>query len=144
MNVDDIYKTVDKGIDYLNKTIPRWYEKINLDIFDINHWQKCPLGQIYGDYAIGWKKLGLSQGDCLNYGLAANYDDSKYFDEVWKEKIKNLQNPKTSKSLEDRPANIVIQNLNVTVNIDGRLSNEELQKQVKLAVREALNKMLKE
>ncbi len=59
-------KRVLKGIKWLNKNKPGWYNKFDFSMFDLKNVKVCVLGQAYGDYwkvvsSTGSKKLTVKQ-----------------------------------------------------------------------------------
>lgn len=46
-------KVVDAGVALLDKKKPTWRKQINPEILDMSRFNRCILGQLYGEYAIG-------------------------------------------------------------------------------------------
>lgn len=57
------------GAAFLNEVLPGWEKKIVLESLDINQWEECILGQLFGDFDKGCDQLGLSGGKCEKYGF---------------------------------------------------------------------------
>lgn len=47
------------GPSVLDKILPNWFKSINTESLDLTSSYNCILGQIYGNFAIGWKELKL-------------------------------------------------------------------------------------
>ena len=54
---------VANGVALLNEKVPGWRDRIDLQTFDINSFQKCVLAQLYGSYFDGVAALGLERGN---------------------------------------------------------------------------------
>lgn len=58
------------GAAFLDEKVPDWAEQINLVQLNIATLHDCPLGQLYGNYYEGLRKLGLDQDrDPDRYGF---------------------------------------------------------------------------
>lgn len=56
---------VHNGTKLLDHVMPNWHKRINIETLDLGNRQFCILGQLYGDYLLGLRALGLSNG-CFN------------------------------------------------------------------------------
>lgn len=64
------YDRVQKGIAFLDRHgPPDWREQIDPDKIDIKNCGNCVLGQIYGSYVKGLKRLGLSMTQAVDHGF---------------------------------------------------------------------------
>ena len=57
------------GASLLDRVMPGWPAKIELERLDIQSCTCCVLGQLYGDYGAGFGALGISCG--YQYGFVA-------------------------------------------------------------------------
>ena len=64
-------RRVVRGMKLLDEKGPTgWREQIERDLLDINDWNACVLGQVYGHYEYGEKKLAISWDfDALKCGF---------------------------------------------------------------------------
>lgn len=61
-NWEPVFETpAPNGAAFLDKQMPGWADKINLDDFSIVYPWNCVLGQLYGDYLAGVKTVGLTE-----------------------------------------------------------------------------------
>lgn len=60
-----------RGARFLDKQDPAWPTKIDQEKLDIACAKNCVLGQLYGSYADGWRKLPEGQALDIVYGFAA-------------------------------------------------------------------------
>lgn len=58
-----------RGARFLDKKDPGWFTKIDTRILDISDGRACVLGQLYGYYTTGCKKLGIGFGKAMSYGF---------------------------------------------------------------------------
>jgi hypothetical protein len=56
----------------------RWWHRIDLDTLDVWSWDKCVLGQVFGDYVDGLNALGLDFG--FAHGFNSRAHDKDQFD----------------------------------------------------------------
>jgi hypothetical protein len=52
-------KEIDAGVTLLDRDIPDWATRINLDTFDMKALDGCVLCQLFGGYTKGLDKLGI-------------------------------------------------------------------------------------
>jgi hypothetical protein len=52
--ISDFESRIDKGVAYLNRTNPKWYENIELNNLDLKSPFSCVLGQVFDDF---WEKV---------------------------------------------------------------------------------------
>lgn len=50
---------IEKGAEFLDERAPGWEKKIKPDTLNLGSGCDCILGQVFGDYTKGWKKLKL-------------------------------------------------------------------------------------
>lgn len=67
------------GIEVLKKEYGEdWVDKIDLDTLHLASATSCVLGQLYGEYGAGKRKIGLSENEAkesgFNIGAGARYD----------------------------------------------------------------------
>src|SRR5688572_4890181 len=55
-----IRRRVNRGVALLNKLNPGWLERVDENTLDIRNEYRCPLGQVYIDYASGCDAIGIS------------------------------------------------------------------------------------
>ena len=82
---------IEAGIALLDEKVPGWEQHIDIQRLNMGDCKRCILGQLYGDYNIGIKKLeiGLMQDSELGFEVDS-YEDESYDDltEMWKEYIR--------------------------------------------------------
>lgn len=94
---------VQNGIQLLNKVLgPEWVTRINIDTLSIALAKQCVLGQLYGEYILGWNKLYFDDGKptgkpVLNasytYGFMLQHPSHlayKEIDKEWKKQLATL------------------------------------------------------
>ena len=57
------------GIQLLNKKVPDWRQKIDINKFDIRDCSQCVLAQIFGTYHLGVYFLNLSPIEIASFGF---------------------------------------------------------------------------
>jgi len=62
-------KRVERGIAFLDKHVPDWHYRINLEQLEMEFSDYCILGQLYGDYHRGTAKLDLDEWQAYQYGF---------------------------------------------------------------------------
>lgn len=68
---------VAKGVEWLNKNHYDWKREINVSILNMNEYDSCILGQLFGDYAKAEKFLG--ENFCIEHGF--KYGDNTFDDD---------------------------------------------------------------
>lgn len=53
-------RRVTRGVALLDNKYPGWFEKMNLQRFNLNNEYLCVCGQLYGNYKRGSNRLGLN------------------------------------------------------------------------------------
>lgn len=81
------------GVAFLNEVLPGWEKKIVLESLDINYCEECILGQLFGDFDDGRDQLGLSWGECDEYGFwpVQGDDDDAALTLEWVAAIRGLR-----------------------------------------------------
>lgn len=76
---EEILARVKRGIALLEEQYgPGWVDKIDMNALSLSNGSRCILGQVYGNYGVGYGKMGLyalsdrvghgfSIGDCKNW-----------------------------------------------------------------------------
>lgn len=103
----------------LDRHRPGWHNEINLALLDMQSMDRCILGQLYGDYATGINRLGLSDGYGLGsgfeYGFCKYFEDDTFTGPLWADEIirrglrgqqeaVTINQTETSKAMTDREA----------------------------------------
>jgi len=87
-----IQERVRNGIELLDARIPNWKTKIDINVIDVgNSYDKCPLGQIFGDFMLGIQELGIS-GRAKMFGFAfqeREYLEPEPLNQEWKRQLTN-------------------------------------------------------
>ena|SRR5258708_188737 len=87
MFAKDYPERVARGAIFLDKSKPDWYKIINASKIDLNSNLDCILGQLYGDYSYGLRKLHI-KGPGHTYGFLIFRFWNKYIvEELWREEI---------------------------------------------------------
>ena len=64
-----------RGADLMDKVHPGWFQEIRLDDLDMASGVQCILGQVFGDFAVGARKLDLMGTDggtrTIRYGFVS-------------------------------------------------------------------------
>lgn len=78
-----IENRVERGIARLDHSGPDdWRDRINTDDgFDVARIDVCPLAQIFGDFGVGYRALGLDDENIWKFGFDIN-SDGPFFDDV--------------------------------------------------------------
>lgn len=80
-----------RGALLLDEQAPGWAEKIDLDDFDVQNTDRCPVTQVFGAWSKGVQILGLSAEGTVEYGFFPEaYDDdvvSRGKNEAWEEEV---------------------------------------------------------
>ncbi len=90
-----IDEAIDRCISLLDDKVPDWRDKINVDKLEMGCPKKCLLGQIFGEYSIGMKKLfrKVLWHDIYQYGLDISPGKSTFtFEQLtiaWKQRLNN-------------------------------------------------------
>lgn len=101
----ELRDNVDRGIEYLNKTEPYWFHKIDLEKLDIDSCMDCVVGQVFGNYieyfpfgqTQEWGFIGYCDFELEDRGVDTSISIEvaasgvEKLNEIWKEKIKELQ-----------------------------------------------------
>lgn len=69
MNVIDVDAAASLGAQLLDIEKPRWYDKIDLDMLDIQSHLFCVLGQVYGRFGLGMAELDLTNRQVFEFGF---------------------------------------------------------------------------
>lgn len=78
-------KEIEKGVEFLNKVYPDWFNKIDLEKLNIEIPSLCILGQLYGNSYVAQIILDMSDENSDKMGFSVpfvSYYDEK-FDEKW-------------------------------------------------------------
>lgn len=84
---------IEKGVKKLDKKIPGWDERIDIDLLDLGSDYDCVLGQLYGSYYSGRRELedmGVKVGEkrMVKMGFfRESRHEYKSLDEAWREEI---------------------------------------------------------
>lgn len=62
---------VEAGIAFMDKHLPRWRNRVDVDSLDLMDTCDCVLGQIFGSYADGLELLGLDKAGGRRLGFHA-------------------------------------------------------------------------
>lgn len=82
-----LQEKVKLGAKLLDKKIPGWRKKIDLNDFDMTTCQECVLGQLTEHYALGLGQLGI-EGESEEHGFSAAYsEDWGDLQKLWVEEI---------------------------------------------------------
>lgn len=74
------------GIELLKREYGEdWVDKIDLDCLHLSSSSSCVLGQLYGDYVVGKRKIGLSESEATESGfnLAPGTPGFSVLDAAW-------------------------------------------------------------
>jgi len=85
--VAKLAQAVSQAANALDKLKPGWAQEINLETLEsrvILARQKCVLGQLFGDFAIGYNKINSDEDPAIN---AAFVKDG--VEKFWKEEVQN-------------------------------------------------------
>lgn len=75
---------VEAGMALFDRTVPDWELAMNVHKLNVYDPELCPLGQLFGDYAVGGDTIGLLDDDGLiPYGLNAFIAKDDTLDTVW-------------------------------------------------------------
>lgn len=71
------------GAKLLDRMTPGWEQEIADEVFDMSDPERCVLGQVFGDYAVGRRdRLGISMDEAEDHGFElAQYDRNVSRDE---------------------------------------------------------------
>lgn len=80
----------------LNKRMPGWHKKVDLDSFNFRAPESCVLGQTLGGFNYALEFLGIGKGkECIDYGFDAgyrsDYDEYPALNLEWYNRISALQ-----------------------------------------------------
>lgn len=64
--------------------VTNWYNRVNLKTLDISSVVRCVCGQVYGEYTLGIKALGLETYQGYEYGFSGQ---TKEVIDAWKDEI---------------------------------------------------------
>lgn len=84
--------SIRKGVAVLDKVLPDWRERINLDRLNVANYNLCVLGQVFGSYTEGLDVLRgpLWAGRCAfaeEHGFSEKYVDVAVLTAEWKQAI---------------------------------------------------------
>jgi hypothetical protein len=105
-----IPEEIKAGMALLDKKVPGWREKANPNSLDMAYCFSCILGQVFGEYLYGLKKLGITeeaeweQEDSLVFERAQSLGfqskvligityDYRYLTQAWKEALSETSSP---------------------------------------------------
>lgn len=74
---------VKRGMELLDKVKPGWRDEIRVDYLDFYCTCRCVLGQVFGYYYDGLKKLRLEHRDAVKYGFSARLDEYPDLQSAW-------------------------------------------------------------
>jgi hypothetical protein len=69
MNITLIESQVEKGVALLDEKVPGWETRVDPDALHMWNMRHCVLGQLFQDYMIGLRELGLSDESAVEYGF---------------------------------------------------------------------------
>lgn len=88
---------VKRGVALLDSKVYGWREMVDPSILDMNHWERCVLGQVYGTYCRGVEDLGLvysnedepHTSDTVSYGFLAmdEVEEGAFLGALWKAEL---------------------------------------------------------
>lgn len=87
-NQGEIKLRVRAGMALLDKERPDWRDAINLDELDLQHCEKCILGQVFSNFMAGCRILGItgkanSYGFDVDWQMGVEVSDEVQEDAVW-------------------------------------------------------------
>lgn len=84
-------RKVARGVVLLDRDQPNWHRKIVRKI-NICSAHDCVLGQVYGDYFVGKRTLGLDQLSSMRHGFfATRVFSQRRFNRIWARVIRARQ-----------------------------------------------------
>lgn len=83
MNTNTLYQLteiqrqrIENGAKLLDWQHPSWAQQVNLETFDINECRLCAVGQLFGSYTEGLKRLDMDgSGRDVEYGFWPHTDE---------------------------------------------------------------------
>lgn len=72
-----IQDRVASGVALLDQRVPGWVDRINVDRLDMASNVSCVLGQLFSDYGVGCKALGLSVRGAVDHGFQTNLPEPR-------------------------------------------------------------------
>ncbi len=76
-----------RGVALLDEKVPDWRERIDKSRLSMRNMNRCILGQIFGHFIVGERKLNISP---RNYGFMSDTDtDYSYrkLNQLWREQL---------------------------------------------------------
>lgn len=64
-----ITKRIQRGMAFLDRKCPDWQYRVSLQKLNMRYAQSCILGQLFGDYNVGVKKLKISDATAYKLGF---------------------------------------------------------------------------
>ncbi|MEK7583502.1 MAG: hypothetical protein AAB483_03845 [Patescibacteria group bacterium] len=92
---DEIDERVQRGAALLDKRVPGWVMRINLETLDIGESQFCVLGQLFKSYSNGFQALGIPGGAGIHGFNSIGGKSAEYalLNPAWKCLIKRRRQP---------------------------------------------------
>ncbi len=89
---------IENGIKWLNKYVPDWLGRINIDELNMNSCWKCILGQLFGEYLKAVTRMGITDHhaemmgfEILDYAEYKREDLMVYLTDLWRDAILRLR-----------------------------------------------------
>lgn len=83
-----VFERVMGGVGLLDKILPKWKEKIDLEKFTISSPYYCILGQLFGDYHYAKTALDLDETDAYELGFTFMSHELADVEKAWVEYLK--------------------------------------------------------
>lgn len=105
----DVQTRVAAGVAFLDRQVPGWVDRIDVDNLDVACSVNCVLGQLYGGYSSGTHALGLDQDQAAALGFQVEVNGDGFKDLIaaimeypaltdeWRRVIEILKAPADSK-----------------------------------------------
>src|SRR5205823_6207734 len=87
----ELYRGVQAGSQLLDKIEPGWASKINLSSLSLPTQCNCILGQIYGSYGEGLKKVNLYSGGDHGFSIKITKQVALHLDKITKQEALHLE-----------------------------------------------------
>ena len=94
-----IQQRVENGVKFLDERLPDWKTKINIEEINIATFDKCILGQIFGNFCLSFEKLNHEFSSLEELGFivsCSNFEqlpqNTLELNKAWKEYLTNANN----------------------------------------------------
>ena len=70
-----IEECAERGAKFLDRCVPRWEKRIDVDALAMSRCDKCILGQLYGSFGVGMVRIGAQfplEASSTRLGFALN------------------------------------------------------------------------